>query len=120
MNGTTSLVRWSAEFPLAPLTHSVSVLKAPPESTKTSTGAFPWCAAANSSLVLIPLPARSQSAGVLNSPPIIISVGSAGGGFEANQAGGRYTSSSRCLNPDAAALIVTGTTDPLLGICRAL
>ena len=33
--------------------------------------------------------ARSQSAGVLNSPPIIITVGSGGGGLVAYQAGGR-------------------------------
>ena len=46
MNGTTSLVRWSAAFPRGPLTHSVSLLNAPPESTKTNTGAFPrWAAA---------------------------------------------------------------------------
>ena len=72
-----------------PLTHSVSLLNAPPESTNTSTGALPPWAAAKSSIVLTALPARSQSAGVLNSPPIIITVGSLGGGLVANQAGGR-------------------------------
>ena len=39
--------------------------------------------------VLTALPVRSQSAGVLNSPPIIITVGSGGGGSVAYQAGGR-------------------------------
>ena len=34
-------------------------------------------------------PARSQSAGVLNSPPIIITTGSGGGGVLVNQTGGR-------------------------------
>jgi hypothetical protein len=48
------------------LTHSVSLLKAPPESTNTNTGAWPWWAAAKSSMVLTALPARVQSAGVLN------------------------------------------------------
>ena len=89
MNGTTSLVRWSAALPRGPLTHSVSLLNAPPESTNTNTGAFPWCVAAYLSMVVMALPARSQSAGVLNSPPIIITVGSFGGGLEANHAGGR-------------------------------
>ncbi len=93
MNGTTSLVRWSAEFPRLPLTHSVSLLNAPPGSTNTSTGALPPCAAAKSSAVLIALPIRAQSAGVLNSPPIIITAGRGGGGLVAYQAGGRYTSS---------------------------
>src|SRR6201996_8873243 len=89
MYGTTSLVKWSAAFPRAPLTHSVSLLNAPPESTNTNTGALPPCAAAKSSIVFAALPARSQSAGVLNSPPIIITVGSGGGGSVAYQAGGR-------------------------------
>src|ERR1700737_249272 len=87
--GTTSLVRWSAAFPRLPLTHSVSLLNAPPESTKTNTGALPSCAAASSSIVFTALPARAQSAGVLNSPPIIITVGSCGGGVLTNHAGGR-------------------------------
>ena len=39
--GTTSFVRWSAALPRGPFTHSVSTLNAPPESTKTATGAFP-------------------------------------------------------------------------------
>lgn len=34
-------------------------------------------------------PLRIQSAGVLNSPPIIITTGRAGGAGPANQAGGR-------------------------------
>jgi hypothetical protein len=89
MNGTTSLVRWSAALPRGPLTHSVSLLNAPPESTKTNTGALPPCAAAKSSMVFTALPPRIQSAGVLNSPPIIITVGSRGGGSVAYQAGGR-------------------------------
>src|ERR1700754_5033304 len=41
MYGTTSLVRWSAELPRLPLTHSVSLLNAPPGSTNTNTGALP-------------------------------------------------------------------------------
>ena len=57
-------------------------------STNTKTGAFPPCAAAKSSIVFTTLPVRSQSAGVLNSPPIIITVGSLGGGWEANPGGG--------------------------------
>src|SRR5579875_2117822 len=112
MNGSTSLVRWSAALPRAPFTHSVSLLNEPPESANTNTGALPPCAAANSSIVATALPARSQSAGVLNSPPIIITVGSRGGGVLANHAGGRYTSSPRCLKCDASAGIVTGTTLP--------
>src|ERR1700730_14705313 len=40
INGTTSLVKWSAALPRLPLTHSVSLLNEPPESTNTSTGAF--------------------------------------------------------------------------------
>ena len=44
MYGTTSFVMWSAALPRAPLTHSVSLLNAPPASTKTSTGALPRCA----------------------------------------------------------------------------
>ncbi len=42
--GTTSLVRWSATLPRTPLTHSVSLLNDPPESTNTNTGALPPCA----------------------------------------------------------------------------
>src|SRR6201999_2308656 len=117
MYGTTSLVRWSAALPRIPLTHSVSLLNAPPESTKTNTGALPPCLAASSSIVLAALPARSQSPGVLNSPPIIITVGSGGGGLVENQAGGKYTTSPRCLKCDASAEIVTGTTMPWAG-CR--
>src|SRR3954469_8644445 len=116
MKGTTSLVRWSAELPRGPLTHSVSLLNAPPVSTNTSTGALPPLAAAKSSTDLIALPARNQSPGGLNSPPIIINVGRWGAGFVANQAGGRYTSSPRCLNPDAVESMFTGTTTPLAGI----
>jgi hypothetical protein len=67
-------------------------------------------------MVLTALPVRTQSAGVLNSPPIIMIVGSGGGGSVAYQAGGRYTSSSRCLNPDAVSAISTGTSVPLAGI----
>src|ERR1700733_2264971 len=89
MYGTTSLVRWSAAFPRIPLTHSVSLLNAPPESTKTNTGALPPCLAASSSIIFTALPARAQSAGVLNSPPIIITVGSGGGGLLENHAGGK-------------------------------
>src|SRR6476469_5209223 len=87
--GTTSLVRWSAALPRLPLTHSVSLLNAPPASTKTSTGALPPWAAANPSATLTALPVRTQSAGVLNSPPIIMIVGRGGGGSVAYQAGGR-------------------------------
>src|SRR5262245_60382655 len=89
INGTTSLVRWSAAMPRVPLTHSVSLLNAPPESTNTNTGALPWWAAANSSIVSIASPAGIQSAGVLYSPPTIITVGRGGGGSVAYQAGGR-------------------------------
>lgn len=42
MNGTTSRVRWSADRPRVPFTHSVSLLNAPPGSTNTTTGAKPW------------------------------------------------------------------------------
>lgn len=76
-------------MPRTPLTHSVSLLNAPPESTNTSTGALPSWAAAKSSMVLMASPARVQSAGVLNCPPIIITVGSGGGGLLANHSGGR-------------------------------
>src|ERR1700761_5100701 len=89
MYGTTSLVRWSAAFPRLPLTHSVSLLNAPPESTNTNTGALPPYVAASSSSFFTALPVRNQSAGVLNSPPIIITVGSRSGGLAANHAGGR-------------------------------
>ncbi len=58
-------------------------------------------------------PLRSQSPGVLNSPPIIITTGGAGGAAPANQAGGRYTYSVRCLKPLAESGIRTGTTTPL-------
>src|SRR5277367_2173741 len=112
MYGTTSLVRWSAALPRAPLTHSVSLLNAPAESTNTNTGALPWCVAANPSMVRTALPARVQSAGVLNCPPIIMMVGSRGGGLLANHSGGRYTSSPRCLKCDASDGITTGTTVP--------
>ena len=57
-------------------------------------------------------PARIQSAGVLNGAPIIITVGNRGGGLVANQAGGRYTNSSRWRNFDESALMVTRTTTP--------
>ena len=70
--------------------------------------------------VVTALPARSQSAGVLNSPPIIITVGSRGGGSLANHAGGRYTSSPRCLKFDAASPVSTCTTVPLAGILLLL
>src|SRR6478736_8651669 len=112
--GTTSLVRWSATFPRGPFTHSVSLLNEPPESTNTKTGALPAWVAAKPSMVLIALPVRSQSPGVLNSPPIIITVGSFGAP-RANHAGGRYTSSVRCLKPDAVSGMVTGTTAPFDG-----
>ncbi len=82
-------MRWSAALPRTPLTHSVSLLKAPPESMNTNIGALPSCAAAKSSIVLTALPARVQSAGVLNCPPIIITVGNGGGGVVANHSGGR-------------------------------
>src|SRR6516162_1648031 len=118
MKGTTSLVRWSAALPRTPLTHSVSLLKAPPASTNTNTGALPSCVAAKSSIVFTALPARVQSAGVLNCPPIIITVGSAGGGVLANQSGGRYTSSPRCLKCDASDGITTGITLPCGGRAR--
>jgi len=97
------------------LTHSVSLLNAPPESTNTNTGARPSWIVANSSIVLIALPARVQSAGVLNCPPIIITVGSGGGGLLANHSGGRYTSSPRCLKCEADDGITTGTTLPCGG-----
>ena len=60
-------------------------------------------------------PGRSQSAGVLNAELIIITTGSRGGGLLLNHAGGRYTSSWRWGKCDASALIVTGTTTPLVG-----
>ncbi|COX96291.1 Uncharacterised protein [Mycobacterium tuberculosis] len=44
----------------------MSLLNAPPESTNTTTGALPLWAAAKSSSVFTALPARAQSAGVLN------------------------------------------------------
>ena len=66
MNGTTSSVRWSAALPRVPFTHPVSLLNEPTESTKTNTGALPSCFAANSSIVAMAFPARSQSAAVLN------------------------------------------------------
>src|ERR1700722_19222993 len=94
------------------------MLNAPPESTNTSTGALPSCSAANASAVLTTLPARSQSVGVLNSAPIIITTGSRGGGLLANHTGGRYTSSSRWWKFDAAAEMDTGTATPLTGITR--
>ena len=87
--GGTSLVRWSATLPRGPLTHSVSLLNDPPTSTNTNTGALPPCAAANLSMVAIAFPVRGQSDGVLNSPAIIITTGSFGGGLLANHAGGR-------------------------------
>ncbi|CPR07756.1 hypothetical protein BN971_01093 [Mycobacterium bohemicum DSM 44277] len=104
----------------------MSLLNAPPESTNTSTGALPACAAAKSSIVLTALPARVQSAGVLNCPPIIITVGSFGGGLspasgwcpQVNHAGGRYTSSPRCLKCDASEGILTATTLPCGGRVR--
>src|SRR3981081_1619492 len=98
-----------------PLTQSVSLLKDTPESTNTNTGAWPLWVAAKSSIVLIALPARVQSAGVLNCPPIIITVGSGGGGLLANHSGGRYTSSPRCLKCEADDGITTGTTLPCGG-----
>ena len=64
-------------------------------------------------------PARSQSAGVLKAELIIMTVGSRGGGLLSNHAGGRYTSSWRCEKCDASALIVTGTTTPLVGLVPA-
>src|SRR3954468_9810897 len=87
-NGGTSLVRWSAPFPRGPLTHSVSLLNAPATSTKTNTGVLPACVAAKLSRVVIALPVRGQSAGVLNSPAIIMTTGSLGA-LVANHAGGR-------------------------------
>src|SRR6476659_5835377 len=110
----TSLVRWSATLPRGPLTHSVSLLNDPPTSTKTNTGALPPCVAAKLSMVAIALPVRGQSDGVLNSPAIIVTTGSFGA-FTANHAGGRYTSSVRCLNCDASSGMVTGTSAPCAG-----
>ena len=52
------------------------------------------------SIGAIASPVRGQSDGVLNSPAIIMTTGSFGA-FAANQAGGRYTNSVRCLKPDA-------------------
>src|ERR1700739_2302659 len=101
MKGTTSLVRWSAALPRLPLTHSVSLLNEPPESTNTNSGALPPCAFWKSSMVFAALPVRSQSAGVLNSPAIIITTGNFGGGSLLNQAGGRDTRSVRCLKGEA-------------------
>src|SRR5690349_23057372 len=109
--GGMSLVRWSATLPRGPLTHSVSLLNDPPTSTNTNTGALPPCSAAKRSIGAIALPVRGQSDGVLNSPAIIITTGSLGA-LAANQAGGRYTSSVRCLKPDASAGMVTGTSAP--------
>jgi hypothetical protein len=40
-------------------------------------------------MVGVTLPLRIQSAGVLNSPPIIITTGSRGGVLPVNQVGGR-------------------------------
>ena len=89
MKGTISLVRWSAALPRLPLTHSVSLLKLPLESTKTNTGAAPPCALAYSSITPIALPVRIQLVGLLNSPAIIITTGSGGGAAPLNQTGGR-------------------------------
>ena len=72
-----------------PLTHSVSLSNEPPVSTKTNTGALPPCVAAKRSIVLTASPCRIQSAGVLNWPPIIITVGSVGGGLVEYHVGGR-------------------------------
>src|SRR4029077_46430 len=112
--GGASLVRWSATLPRGPLTHSVSLLNEPPTSTKTNTGALPLWAAANLSIGAIASPVRGQSDGVLNSPAIIMTTGSFGA-FAANHAGGRYTSSVRCLKPDASSGMVTGTSAPCAG-----
>src|SRR3984957_13033906 len=70
------------------------MLNAPPESTNTSTGALPSCVAAKASAVLTTLPARSQSVGVLNSAPIIITTGRRGGGLLANHTVGWFRSSA--------------------------
>src|ERR1700687_1615301 len=101
-----SLVRWSAALPRGPLTHSVSLLNAPAESTNISTGALPPCADAKSSAVPTALPARSQSAGVLNAAPIIITTGNRGAGLLANHAGGRESSSPRVVHFDPSALML--------------
>src|ERR1700738_159012 len=110
----TSFVTWAATLPRGPSTHSVSLLKDPPTSTNTNTGALPLCAAAKLSMVPIALPVRGQSDGVLNSPAIIITTGSLGA-FGTNHAGGRYTNSVRCLNCDASSGMVTGTSAPCAG-----
>ena len=52
---------------------------------------------------------------MLNSPPIIITVGNRGGGLVAYQAGGRYTSSPRCLNFEPESLMFTDMTVPVAG-----
>jgi hypothetical protein len=50
-------------IPRGPFTHSVWTRNAPPDSTKTATGAFPPCAEAKASNALTASPARTQSAG---------------------------------------------------------
>src|SRR4051812_32670013 len=109
--GGTSLVRWSATLPRGPSTHSVSLLNDPPTSTNTKTGALPLCPAAKLSMAAIAFPVRGQSDAVLNSPAIIMTTGSVGA-FAANHAGGRYTSSVRCLKWDASSGMETGTSAP--------
>jgi hypothetical protein len=66
-------------------------------------------------MVAIAFPVRGQSDGVLNSPAIIMTTGSLGA-FAANHAGGRYTSSVRCLKCDASSGMVTGTSAPCPGM----
>src|SRR6478752_2716498 len=112
-HGRTSSIRWSAELPRGPFTHSVSLLKLPLESTNTSTGALPSCALAYSSTTPIALPVRIQLVGLLNSPAIIITAGSRGGASPVNQIGGRYAYSRRCLKPLASLGISTGTSLPV-------
>jgi hypothetical protein len=56
---------------------------------------------------------------VLNSPPIIMTVGNGGPGLLANHTGGRYTNSSRCLKFEASGRIQTDTTDPRAGTLPA-
>ncbi len=69
-------------------------------------------------MVAIAFPVRGQSDGVLNSPAIIMTTGSLGA-FAANHAGGRYTSSVRCLKCDASSGMVTGHQRTVCGSALA-
>ena len=60
-------------------------------------------------------PARIQSAGALNTAPIIMTTGRGGGRGPRNHVGGRYTYCWRGVKPLPAAGMVTATTTPDTG-----